>query len=251
LIAASSAERAQIADIASRFSEEDLTRYLQLSLDLFRDLQASLQPRFHLEIGLLKLVQAGRLVAIEEALAVLPSSAPTAPSAPPPPPKATPAPPPPPAFKPASVSPMRPAAPGAAPVPAISAPPASNEEWRERLRNAMVEAGMQFSADAIAQSDVALVNNELVITTVKSFALDLGREEIGTALKQMGTPGQKFKVVFGEVKSAPAAPAPPKPESGDNEVMDRALAHPEVRKFREMFGGEVRAVRNLKEPWNE
>src|ERR1035437_4508372 len=29
-----------------------LTRYLQLSLDLFKDLQYSLQPRFHLEIGL-------------------------------------------------------------------------------------------------------------------------------------------------------------------------------------------------------
>ena len=53
----------------ARFSEEDLTRYLQLSLDLFRDLQFSLQPRFHLEIGLIRLVQAGRLVAIEEALA--------------------------------------------------------------------------------------------------------------------------------------------------------------------------------------
>ena len=50
-------------EIAAQFSEEDLTRYLQLSLDLFRDLQFSLQPRFHLEIGLLRMVQAGRLVA--------------------------------------------------------------------------------------------------------------------------------------------------------------------------------------------
>src|SRR4029077_20590562 len=71
LIAASKAERARFAEISTAFSEEDLTRYLQLSLDLFRDLQFSLQPRFHLEIGLLKLVQAGKLVAIEEALAGL------------------------------------------------------------------------------------------------------------------------------------------------------------------------------------
>jgi len=111
---------------------------------------------------------------------------------------------------------------------------------------------MQFSADAIAQSDVALVNNELVITTVKTFALDLGREEIATALKRMGMPGQKFRVVFSEVKSAPAAAVPAaKPEAGEDELMGRALAHPEVKKFRETFGGEVRAVRNLKEPWNE
>jgi len=42
-------------------------------------------------------------------------------------------------------------------------------------------------------------------------------------------------------------PAPKK----DDEVTERALAHPEVQRFRELFGGEVRTVRNLKEPWNE
>src|SRR5271154_817323 len=69
LVTASPAERAEMARIAAGFSEEDLTRYLQLSLDLFRDLQFSLQPRFHLEIGLLKMVQAGKLISIEDALA--------------------------------------------------------------------------------------------------------------------------------------------------------------------------------------
>ena len=62
LIAASPRASAQrlARDRRAVFSEEDLTRYLQLSLDLFRDLQFSLQPRFHLEIGLLKMVQAGQ-----------------------------------------------------------------------------------------------------------------------------------------------------------------------------------------------
>ena len=77
LIAASPDERSRLTEIAARFSEEDLTRYLQLTLDLFQDLQSSLQPRLHLEIGLVKLVHAGRLVAIEEVLGgVAPSSAP-------------------------------------------------------------------------------------------------------------------------------------------------------------------------------
>src|SRR5690349_9104491 len=71
LIAGSPGERARLGEISAAFSEEDLTRYLQLTLDLFRDLQASLQPRFHLEVGLMKLVQAGRLTSIEEALAGL------------------------------------------------------------------------------------------------------------------------------------------------------------------------------------
>ena len=72
LVAASPAGAANAGARSPRsFSEEDLTRYLQLSLDLFRDLQISLQPRLHLEIGLLRLVQAGRLLPIEEALAAL------------------------------------------------------------------------------------------------------------------------------------------------------------------------------------
>ena len=46
LIAASPNERKGLAQVAASFSEEDLTRYLQLGLDLFKDLQYSLQPRF-------------------------------------------------------------------------------------------------------------------------------------------------------------------------------------------------------------
>src|SRR5207248_8924495 len=84
LIAASAQERERLREIARAFSEEDLTRYLQLSLDLFTDLQASLQPRFHLELGLFRMVQAGRLIPIEEALANLgPGSGPKATPIPP------------------------------------------------------------------------------------------------------------------------------------------------------------------------
>ena len=53
------------------FSEEDLTRYLNLILDLYKALQESMQPRLHLELGLIKLIQASRLQPIEEALAGL------------------------------------------------------------------------------------------------------------------------------------------------------------------------------------
>jgi DNA polymerase-3 subunit gamma/tau len=247
LIAASQAERVEMTRIAAAFGEEDLTRYLQLSLDLFRDLQFSLQPRFHLEIGLLKMVQAGKLFSVEEALASLPPHA-AAPPRPIPPP--TPAAPPPPVRTGPSPFEMDRAKkiPPPAPPPSVT-PPSPNDDWRAKLHTAMVESGLQFSADAIAQSEVALVNNEIVVTAAKSFQLDLGREEILTALKRLGQPALRFKVVFGEVK-APTAPIN-KPPAPEDEVTGRALAHPEVQRFRELFGGEVRAVRNLKEPWNE
>jgi DNA polymerase-3 subunit gamma/tau len=76
LIAASPREREEMVRIGNSFAEDDLTRYLQIALDLFTDLQTSLQPRFHLEIGLLKMIQAGRLVEIEQALANLGAAGP-------------------------------------------------------------------------------------------------------------------------------------------------------------------------------
>jgi len=252
LVTASLAEKEELARIAASFSEEDLTRYLQLSLDLFRDLQFSMQPRFHLEIGLLKMVQAGKLLPIEEALASMgrdggaakapPVSAPPAPAAPP----RQPSPPPrtamPPQSAPRAAAPVAPA-----PPTPNAGPPSPDEDWREKLQSAMIKAGLQFSADAMGQSNAALVNNELVIHAPKQFQLDLGREEILTALKQLGHPALRFKVVFGDVTAAPAAKPAPKAAPPQDEVTDRALNHPDVQRFRELFGGEVRNVRNLKE----
>ncbi len=252
LVTASPAEKEELARIAASFSEEDLTRYLQLSLDLFRDLQFSMQPRFHLEIGLLKMVQAGKLVPIEEALAsVRGGASPAASSAPP----ATPAPPrqpplPPRAAMPLQSAPSRaaapaPAAPSAAPVNA--GPPSPDDDWREKLQAAMLKAGLQYSSDAMGQSNAALVNNELIIHAPKTFQLDLGHEEIRTALKQLGHPTLRFKVIFGDVTATPAAKPAPKAAPAQDEVTERALNHPDVQRFRELFGGEVRNVRNLKE----
>jgi DNA polymerase-3 subunit gamma/tau len=62
-------ERKRLSDWIEQFSAEDLTRYLNLLVDLYRDMQDAPQPRFRLEIGLLKLVYAGRLQPIEKILA--------------------------------------------------------------------------------------------------------------------------------------------------------------------------------------
>jgi DNA polymerase-3 subunit gamma/tau len=263
LVTASPSERGEMARIAAAFSEEDLTRYLQLSLDLFRDLQFSLQPRFHLEIGLLKMVQAGKLISIEEALASMETApAGTSPAAAAAPPRLpdvpkTPAP------TRAGPSPFEldrlKKTPAPIPTPVSEPAPSPDEDWRAKLHAAMTETGLTFSADAIARSEAALINGELRITAPKQFQLDLGNDEVRTALKHLGFPALRFKVNFGEVKSVPAVAQPPgqtPPEPGQkqvkkDEVTERALAHPEVRRFRELFGGEVRTVRNLKEPWNE
>jgi DNA polymerase-3 subunit gamma/tau len=62
-------ERKRVIIHVEHFSQEDLTRYLQLLLELYRELQHAAQPRFRLEVGLLKLVYAGHLQSIEKVLA--------------------------------------------------------------------------------------------------------------------------------------------------------------------------------------
>jgi DNA polymerase III subunit gamma/tau len=69
LVASGPEERKRLAAWIEQFNQEDLTRYLNLLVDLYRDMQNAPQPRFRLEIGLLKLVYAPRLQAIEKVLA--------------------------------------------------------------------------------------------------------------------------------------------------------------------------------------
>lgn len=69
LIPSGDADREKMSSHLDHFNQEDLTRYLAISLDLYRDLQHALHPRFRLEVGLLKLVHVGRLTSIEQILA--------------------------------------------------------------------------------------------------------------------------------------------------------------------------------------
>jgi len=64
-------ERGTLAELAGLFSEEDLTRFFQILLRVESELRYSLAPRFHLEMGLLKLVHAGKLASLESLLGEL------------------------------------------------------------------------------------------------------------------------------------------------------------------------------------
>lgn len=255
LVAASPAQRRRLVEIAGAFSEEDLTRYLQLSLDLFRDLQFSLQPRFHLEIGLVRLVQAGRLVSIEEALAQVSGagsqpaaaapdrlplasrarSAPAAGAAPPPPAGG------------AGTRPHTPfemdSAKKAAPTPPETAP---QGDARERLHAHLVQEGMTHLADAVENSRVSVNGAELQVVTGKTYKLYLEDRHFESAVRAVFGKPLRIKITIGDVAEAPQ-PSAASPSRGDDEVTKRALANEEVRRFQEVFGGEVRKVRNLKE----
>jgi DNA polymerase-3 subunit gamma/tau len=235
LVAASVEERARLAEIAGGFSEQDLTRYLQLTLDLFRDLQFSWQPRLHLELGLVRLVEAGKLVGIEEALASLGGGG-GAPSTPP-------------AAKSGGTR-SRSSAPAkaqTAPPAAAPAAPAQAGELQQRIVAALHELGMAFTADAVEHSQMEEAGAELRFSTPQSFMLAMQESDIRKALDQVGAGGKRMRIAVG----AGSAPVEPRAESQApalaGEASERALAHPEVQRFRETFpGAEVRVVRDLK-----
>jgi DNA polymerase-3 subunit gamma/tau len=255
LVAASAQQREKMAAIAARFSEEDLTRYLQLSLDLFRDLQFSLQPRFHLEIGLLRLVQAGRLLPIEEALARVAKGTP--PSSPQPPaPTRPPAPVAPPrgpspfeidrAKKAAFRPPEAQSSGGNAMVPASEAPPPmAAGDPRERLHSYLHEKGMTHLADAVENASIQVGAAELTVVTAKSYALYFKDSAMEAAVRQVFGRPLRMKVSVGD--TVPRAAIHLAPSAGEDQATSRALSHPEVQRFQEVFGGEIRKVRNLKE----
>jgi DNA polymerase III subunit gamma/tau len=68
LLQISGDERTRVARIADLFSEEDLARHLQIMLRTFNELGYRQEQRFHLELGLLKMAHAQRLLPIEQLL---------------------------------------------------------------------------------------------------------------------------------------------------------------------------------------
>ncbi|MGH7141563.1 MAG: DNA polymerase III subunit gamma/tau, partial [Minisyncoccia bacterium] len=75
LVPAPAEERPRLARAANLFSEEDLTRFFEILLQTEEDLRRKPDPRLHLEMGLLRLVNAARLAPLEEILAELSGTA--------------------------------------------------------------------------------------------------------------------------------------------------------------------------------
>jgi DNA polymerase III subunit gamma/tau len=239
LIAAPDPEQQALLETAQLFSEEDLTRYLNLTLEMYKTLQESLQPRLHLELGLVKLVQAGKLQSIEQAIAELgktgPASAPVKASAP----RSTVE------ARAVAAPPANPAAPPAS----APAPPNKTGDLRQDLLDALSNAGMTFSADAMRSAEVSLDNGELVVRAPKAFSLALKEAKVQTIAGQViGRPVRVRVETADNMSPKPLPEAAMNTPGADTELRERALSHPGVKRFQEVFpGAQVRTVRNLNE----
>jgi DNA polymerase-3 subunit gamma/tau len=83
LLQVSSEERERVARVAEWFGEEDLTRHLQIMLRTHGELGYKQEQRFHLELGLLKMAHAQKLLPIEQLLSEV-AAAPATPAQRPP-----------------------------------------------------------------------------------------------------------------------------------------------------------------------
>ena len=266
LIAAADREQQIYLATAAGFSEEDLTRYLNLTLELHKTLQSSLQPRLHLELGLIKLVHASRLQPLEEALAqmgslpkgslaqtsVSPGNIPVSTTKP-----VTQAPP---LTASSRVDAPRPALFQTRSTKIARAPeplaPADEQlqnadavEPKQTLHDALATAGMTFSADALLNSEVTVNGGTVTIKAPKVLTMALKDASVERIAAQAFGRPMKVNVEVGEnmTNSRPSGTqAVTGAQNGDDEVRRRALEHPGVKRFQELFpDAQVRQVRNL------
>jgi DNA polymerase III subunit gamma/tau len=97
----------------------------------------------------------------------------------------------------------------------------------------------------VENSRVTESGGELQFLTTPAYKLALRPDDLNKALKQITSRPLRIKVTVGDVGVQTPAAAPAK--ATEDEATSRALANPEVQRFRDVFGGEVRKVRNLKE----
>jgi DNA polymerase III subunit gamma/tau len=269
LLQISGDERARAVRTAALFSEEDLTRFLQVILRTFDDLNYRQEPRLHLELGLMKLVHLQRLLPLEQILSGLPAApariASTKPTSVAPPPRpAEPAKSKPPAPSPFDLDRQRKQSePEEAEKPAaepariaevvtevVEVAATDLDKLREVVTAALDEQGHNTAASLLAagrwklDADGALqvevgVKKTMLGLTMNGDAWKIVRD----ALRGAGA-SQKMTVVPGE--TADPASESPRVRSRDS-IEAVALGNPLVRQAQEMFHAEVRSVLDLRE----
>ncbi|MBV9608484.1 MAG: DNA polymerase III subunit gamma/tau [Acidobacteria bacterium] len=263
LLQISADERARVGRVAEKFSEEDLTRFLQILLRTHSELNYRQEQRFHLELGLLKMVHAQRLLPIEELLSGAAAPRPAATRSP----AVNPV-----AARPAAVSSTPRVSPfdadrarksgipkaegtgsiqGAATAVAVAeapleisaaAPDADVDDVRNRVLTDLEEGGHRMLASILERGQWVLQDNEVLVKAPTSATtIDMSMTAEAKRIANSAASTATGKTLRVNVVPGPAngdAPAPPRRAGGSS----RATQHPVVQKMQEKFGAEIRTV---------
>lgn len=103
---------------------------------------------------------------------------------------------------------------------------------------------MQTTADAIEHSEITESDATLSFVAPEEYKLAMNEKDILKVVQKVAGRPMRVKTTFGVPNITPGPPL----KAPQDDVSERALAHPEVRRFQEMFpDAQVRVVRNLKE----
>ena len=274
LLQVSSDERSRAVRVAQQFSEEDLARYLQIMLRTFDELGYRQEQKFHLELGVLKLVHAQRLLPLEQVLSQVAGDVQRAPAsntrtnAPIP---NTPAAGLPPANRQQEpqISPFEAdrSRKGRSFEPEMSAVAASQSQAAVavlaqpeespsldpstilgQILSELESAGHKMLASVLETGSVALENNELVITveqpaSVVNLMMGPQPKQIANAAATSAA-GRvlKVNVKSGVAQTGNGSAPPPRVVRNGSSARSRAVEDPVVQRMQEKFGAEIRTV---------
>jgi DNA polymerase-3 subunit gamma/tau len=257
-------ERDRVVALSARFSREDLLRAFDLLTRAEADIRGAAQPRYHLEMALLRWIHLRKLTPIEDLIAGagaasastrLPASVP--PSARAVSPAIT-------ASKPlASLAPAPAAAPASRvvsasqttvppPVAPSAAPPAAGAAFKDAFLTEIRKAKAAFYNLVVAQAQTIDVNADRVTFTFTAGQRTL-RENFDQNRPWLESTAERIAgrrvVVTAEqagAAAAPAAPAAPDPAAIKKSALrEQALADAGVQAMLDVFPAEIRDVEEM------
>jgi DNA polymerase-3 subunit gamma/tau len=260
-------ERERLLALARRFSREDLLRAFDLLTRAEADIRGAAQPRYHLEMALLRWIYLRKLVAIEDLIADtgagkndVSSERPSPPggaglSRPSPPPRTT-APAPSlaqtaarAAARVAEPAPRQPAPPPAA--PSAATPPAAN--LKDALLSEIRSSNAMMYNALVAQAQRMQIDGDRVVlafTAAQKIAPTFDKYK--PALEAIATKlaGRRMSVVaeIGEPANGAAEPAAGTAAESDRKksaLREQALGDPGVKALLEVFPAEIRDVEEM------
>jgi len=242
---ASEGERDRVKALAGRFSREDLLRAFDLLTKAESDIRGAAQPRYHLEMALLRWIYLRKIVAIEDLIAGAPVPAPRAPAAP----RAT--------VAPAPNAAAKPKAPAAPDAPA-AATLASGSNVKDALLAEIRKQKVVFYNTVVAQAQKIEVAGDKVAFTFSANHRTLrdAFEEKRSWLESVAQQATGRRLTIVSVQSASAGDAAPASGGGaaaadtpaadkKNALREQALADPGVQTMLEVFPADIRDVEEM------
>jgi DNA polymerase-3 subunit gamma/tau len=261
---AAESERDRLIELTKRFSREDLLRAFDLLTKAESDIRSASQPRYHLEMALLRWIHLRKLVSIEDLIAG--NSSVPARGGPERPALRTPEGP--------AATPVRRATPSgsasaAAPAPVKSAPPgppSPNASFKDAFLAEVRKNKVAFYNMVVAQARTIDVTGDRIVFTfsanqralkeqveqnktwLEQMALQAGRK-VAVAATQDGTSSPQSPVSSPQssagLQSSPESPIPNPDSDRKAALKKQALADSGVQAMLEVFPAEIRDVEEM------